>query len=77
MKGIRHTTEGKIPILRNADGGKNINEVCKDRNISSLSGAAVARRGNRRAGSLPSFDPQRSYHAFWHPSFRSFSDPLQ
>ncbi len=34
MKGIRHTTEEKIRILRSADGGKNILEVCKEKNIS-------------------------------------------
>lgn len=36
MKGKRHTTEEKIRILREADSGKNINEVCKDRNISEV-----------------------------------------
>ena len=34
MKGIRHTTEEKIRILRSADGGKNIVEVCKEKHIS-------------------------------------------
>ena len=34
MKGKRHTTEDKIRILRAADGGRNIVEVCKERNIS-------------------------------------------
>lgn len=34
MKGKRHTTEEKIHILREADGGKNIVEVGKERNIS-------------------------------------------
>ena len=34
MKGIRHTTEEKIRILRSADGGKHIVEVCKEKNIS-------------------------------------------
>lgn len=36
MKGKRHTTEEKIRILREADGGRGINEVCKDRNISEV-----------------------------------------
>src|SRR5579885_1900381 len=36
MKGKRHTTEEKIRILREADSGKNIIEVCKDRNISEV-----------------------------------------
>ena len=29
MKGKRHATEQKIRILREADGGKSIVEVCK------------------------------------------------
>jgi transposase-like protein len=29
MKGKRYTTEDKIRILREADGGKAINEVCR------------------------------------------------
>ena len=33
MKGKRHATEQKIRILREADGGKNIVEVCKEHNI--------------------------------------------
>ena len=36
MKGKRHTTEEKIRILREADSGKSIIEVCKDRNISEV-----------------------------------------
>ncbi|MBM3843879.1 MAG: transposase, partial [Verrucomicrobia bacterium] len=36
MKGKRHTTEEKIRILREADSGRNIKEVCKDRNISEV-----------------------------------------
>ncbi len=34
MKGKRYTTEEKIRILREADGGRAITEVCKGRNIS-------------------------------------------
>ena len=34
MKGKRYTTEEKIRILREADGGKSILEVCRERNIS-------------------------------------------
>jgi len=33
MKGKRHTTEDKFRILRAADGGKSIVEICKERNI--------------------------------------------
>ena len=36
MKGKRHTTEEKIRILREADSGKGIMEVCKERNISEV-----------------------------------------
>ena len=36
MKGKRPTTEEKIRILRDADGGKNIVEVCKEKNISEV-----------------------------------------
>ncbi|MSU23807.1 MAG: IS3 family transposase, partial [Opitutus sp.] len=36
MKGKRHTTEQKIRILREADGGKSIVEVCKEHNISEV-----------------------------------------
>ena len=34
MKGKGYTTEDKILILREADGGLSILEVCKERNIS-------------------------------------------
>ena len=37
MKGKRYTTEEKIRILREADGGKSILEVCRERNISEVS----------------------------------------
>jgi putative transposase len=36
MKGKRHTTEEKIRILREADRGKSIIEVCRERNISEV-----------------------------------------
>jgi putative transposase len=36
MKGKRHTTEQKIRILREADGGKSMVEVCKEHNISEV-----------------------------------------
>ena len=37
MKGNRYTTEDKIRILRDADRGKNILEVCRQHNISEVS----------------------------------------
>lgn len=36
MKGKRHTTEDKIRILREADGGRTIGEICKEKNISEV-----------------------------------------
>ncbi len=36
MKGKRHSTEQNIRMLREADGGKNIVEVCKEHNISEV-----------------------------------------
>jgi putative transposase len=36
MKGKRHTTEEKIRILREADTGKSIVEICRDKNISDV-----------------------------------------
>jgi len=37
MKGKRSTTEEKIRILREADGGKSIGEVCRGHNLSEVS----------------------------------------
>ena len=37
MKGKRYTTEEKIRILREADTGKSILEVCREHNISEVS----------------------------------------
>ena len=37
MKGKRYTTEDKIRILREADSGKAILEVCREHNISEVS----------------------------------------
>jgi putative transposase len=34
MKGKRYTTEDKIRILREAEGGKSLQEVCRERNIA-------------------------------------------
>ncbi len=34
MKGKRYTTEEKIRILRQADRGKSIQEVCRENNVS-------------------------------------------
>ena len=34
MKGKRYTTEDKIRILREVDGGKSVQEVCREKNIA-------------------------------------------
>jgi putative transposase len=36
MKGKRYTTEEKIRILREADKGKAITEVCREHNLSQV-----------------------------------------
>ena len=36
MKGKKYTTEDKIRILRQADSGKAITEVCREQNISEV-----------------------------------------
>jgi putative transposase len=36
MKGKKHKTEDKIRILREADGGRSISEICKEKNISEV-----------------------------------------
>lgn len=36
MKGKRYTTEEKIRILREANGGKTVLEVCREQNISEV-----------------------------------------
>jgi putative transposase len=37
MKGKRYTSEDKVRILREADSGKTIQEVCREHNISEVS----------------------------------------
>ena len=37
MKGKRDTTEDKIRVLREADRGKSILEVCREHNLSEVS----------------------------------------
>jgi putative transposase len=36
VSGKRYTTEDKIRILREADGGKNLVELCREKNISEV-----------------------------------------
>ena len=36
MKGKKYSTENKIRILRQADGGRSILEVCREANISEV-----------------------------------------
>jgi len=37
MKGKRYTTEDKVRILREADSGKTIQEICREHNLSEVS----------------------------------------
>jgi putative transposase len=37
MKGKRYSTEDKIRILRQADAGQSVAEVCKEHNLSQVS----------------------------------------
>jgi len=37
MKGKRYTAEDKIRILRDADTGKSVLDVCREHNISEVS----------------------------------------
>jgi transposase-like protein len=34
MKGKRYSTEDKIRMLREADGGRSVVELCREKNIS-------------------------------------------
>ena len=36
MKGKRYTTEDKIRTLREADGGKAIVDICREKNLSEV-----------------------------------------
>jgi transposase-like protein len=36
MKGKRYTTEEKIRMLREADGGRSVTEICQEKNISAV-----------------------------------------
>lgn len=36
MKGKRYTTEEKVRILREADSGRSIVEICREKNISDV-----------------------------------------
>ena len=36
MKGKRYSTEEKVRILRDVDGGKSIVDICREKNISEV-----------------------------------------
>ena len=55
MKRKRHTTEQIIRILREADGGKSTEEVCREHNIS----AQTYYRWKSKYGSLEPNEAQR------------------
>lgn len=55
MKGKRYTTEDKIRILRQADAGKPILEVCREHNISEV----TFHRWKQQLGQLEINDARR------------------
>lgn len=55
MKRKRHTTEEIIRILRNADGGQTVEEVCRDANISEQ----TFYRWRRKYGRMEMADAKR------------------
>lgn len=55
MKGKRYTTEDKIRILRQADTGKPIVEVCREHNISEV----TFHRWKQQLGQLEINDARR------------------
>lgn len=55
MKAKRYTTEEKIRILREADSGKSIVEVCRERNLSE----ATFHRWKRQFGQMEVNDAKR------------------
>jgi putative transposase len=55
MKGKRYTAEDKIRILREADAGKSILEVCREHNISEVS----FHRWKRKFGQLDISEARR------------------
>ena len=63
MKGKRHTTEQKIRILREADGGRSIVEVSKEHNISEV----TFHRWKRQFGQLDVNEAKRMKELRWPP----------
>jgi len=55
MKGKRYTTEDKIRILRQADAGKPILELCREQNISEV----TFHRWKQQLGQLEINDARR------------------
>ena len=55
MKQKRHTTEEIIRILREADGGKTVPEVCREHNVSEQS----YYRWRKKYGSMEVADARR------------------
>ena len=55
MKAKRYTTEEKIRTLREADSGKSIVEVCRERNLSE----ATFHRWKRQFGQMEVNDAKR------------------
>ena len=69
MKNKRHTTEDKIRILREADGGKSITEVYGEHNISLIS-ALPPRKGRGNGVLAQSFWSSPCFSPFCLPALR-------
>jgi putative transposase len=53
MKGKRYSTEDKIRMLREADSGRNIVEICREKNISEV----TFHRWEKQFGQMTSTKP--------------------
>ncbi len=60
MKGKKYTTEEKIRILRQADRGKSIQEVCRENNVSEQ----TYHRWKREFGMIDVNQPKRMKELF-------------
>ena len=61
MKGKRYSTEEKVRILREADAGKSIVDICREKNISDVTYHRWKRQfdANRHEHGLGRYFPDR------------------